>query len=318
MSCIYKGSVIETTLSQNSRGGTEQMRDRLVKYADPEMLNNVAVHFSRPRKLYDDVPNILYLHDLATDPENKVLLNGGWKSFDCFVFVSSWQRDQYISAFGIPYSMCSVIHNAIELEYAPTEKQQDKINFIYHTTPHRGLELVYPIIDALSKQYDNIHLDVYSSFGVYGWSQRDKPYEGLFNKIREHSHMTYHGAKSNSEVLAALKEAHVFIYPSIWQETSCIAMIEAIRSGCVCIHPNYGALPETASGLTAMYNYTENLNENANRCYNITKSYLDLHKDFSYIFNLTSMNTGCALPRNSIQNFTDSWNNLLKGIINER
>jgi len=316
MSCIYKGSVIETTLSQNSKGGTEQMRNRLLKYADQQLLNKVAIHFSRPRQLYQDVPNVLYCHDMPLDPENKILKDSGWKQFSHFVFVSAWQRDQYISIFDIPYSKCSVIYNAIELEYAYEEKQQDKVRFIYHTTPHRGLQLVYPIIDALSKDFDNVHLDVYSSFSIYGWEQRDKPYKELFDKIDNHSHMTYHGAKSNQEVLVALKQSHIFIYPSIWQETSCIAMIEAIRSGCMCIHPNYGALTETASGLTAMYDYTEDMQEHANRCYAIVTKMLWAHKQHSDLFNTISANAGSELPDNTIQRYKNSWDNLLKELTN--
>jgi hypothetical protein len=59
MSCVYKGSVIDTDLSRNSKGGTEMMRDRLIKYVDKSLLGKVAIHLSRPRKLYEDVPNIL-------------------------------------------------------------------------------------------------------------------------------------------------------------------------------------------------------------------------------------------------------------------
>lgn len=318
MSCIYKGSVIDTTLSQNSRGGTEQMRDRLMRNADPHLLSSVAIHFSRPRELYQDVSNVLYCHDLPGDPENKILQNDGWKQFAHLVFVSAWQRDHYISMFGIPYSKCSVIPNAIELEYSYEVKQSDQIRFIYHTTPHRGLELVYPIVDALSKKFDNIHLDVYSSFGIYGWEQRDAPYKELFDKIRNHSHMTYHGARSNNEVLSALKKSHIFLYPSIWQETSCIAMIEAIRSGCLCIHPNYGALSETAAGATIIYNYTENPSDHANLAYAITNNVLTIQQTDKEFFNRITANTSFELPRNSINQFSASWNTLLKEITNAR
>lgn len=87
MSCVYKGNVVETDLSKNSKGGTEMMRSRLISHVDSDLLSKVAIHFSRPRQLYKDVPNILYLHDLALDPENIILKDEGWKKFDHFVFV---------------------------------------------------------------------------------------------------------------------------------------------------------------------------------------------------------------------------------------
>jgi UDP-glucose:(glucosyl)LPS alpha-1,2-glucosyltransferase len=316
MSCVYKGKVIDTDLSQNSKGGTEMMRDRLVRNADPDLLKEYAIHLSRPREIYDDVKNIFYCHDLAMDPENKILKDEGWKKFDHFVFVSYWQRDQYILLYGIPYSKCTVIQNSIELEYTPIEKQTDAIRLIYHTTPHRGLELVYPIVDALSKEFDNIHLDVYSSFSVYGWDQRDKPFEDLFNKIKDHDHMTYHGAVSNEEVLDALRESHIFLFPSIWQETSCIAMIEAIRSGALVVHPSYGALQETAGDATIMYEYTEVANDHASMAFSVVKNLLSAQKLQPQLFNNMTTSERFVLPRNGINNFTNSWNNLLKVLRN--
>lgn len=317
MSCIYKGNVIDTDLSRNSMGGTEMMRSRLLKYANENLLSKVAIHFSRPRELYNDVPNIMYAHDLAADPENKILENGGWNKFDHFVFVSHWQRDQYIAFYEIPYSRCSVIPNAIELEYTYTKKQTDQIRFIYHTTPHRGLQLVYPIFDALSKEFDNIHLDVFSSFGIYGWKKRDEQFSDLFNAIRLHDNMTYHGVQENNKVLEALKESHIFLFPSIWMETSCIAMIEAIRSGCIVIHPSYGALYETAAGTTVMYGMNEDPKKHAASCYDITRSILLQQKENKELFNTITANTAFELPRHDIQAFCSSWNAVLDKVVND-
>ena len=316
MSCVYKGKVVDTDLSRNALGGTEMMRNRLIENLDSELLQDFAIHFSRPRKMYDDVKNIFYCHDLAMDPENKVLKDDGWKEFDHFVFVSYWQRDQYIMVYGIPYSKCVVIPNAIELEYHPEPKNNDEIRFIYHTTPHRGLELLYPIFDSLSKEYENIPLDVYSSFKIYGWESRDKQYEKLFQKLKDHPKITYHGSKSNKEVIQALKKSHVFLFPSIWAETSCIAMIEAIRSGVLVIHPSYAALPETASGATIMYDYTEVVQDHANLAYAVTKNLLDAHKLQPDIFEQLTTSDRCVLPRNSINSYTNAWHNLLRRLRN--
>lgn len=316
MSCIYKGQVVESEVSGNSRGGTEMMRTRLLENARHDLLKDVAIHFSRPRKMYDDVPNILYCHDLAEDPEMNILADGGWEQFAQLVFVSAWQRDQYVTRYNIPYSKCSVIYNAIEKEYSVPDKEYDKIRFIYHTTPHRGLELLVPVFDALSKEFDNIHLDVYSSFAIYGWEQRDSPYEGVINNIKGHPNMTYHGAVSNDEVLEALDKSHIFLYPNIWKETSCIALIEAIRSGLLCIHPNYGALAETGSSASVQYDYTEDSRYHANFAYSVAKQVLENQKaDPTFLKKLTTTDR-YALGRHSIQTFANSWNKLLKDATN--
>jgi UDP-glucose:(glucosyl)LPS alpha-1,2-glucosyltransferase len=315
VSVVYKGQVIDSELSKNSKGGTEMMRQRFVDNVDKSILEKVAVHLSRPREMYEDVPNVLWCHDLAEDPENKILLDDGWKKFDHFVFVSAWQRDQYVLRFGIPYSKCSVIHNAVEKEYSPKEKDMETIRFVYHTTPHRGLELVVPIFDALCNDFDNIHLDVYSSFDIYGWPQRDEPYQGLFKTIESHDNMTYHGNVSNEEVLEALDKSHIFMYPNVWKETSCIALIEAIKSQMICIHPNYGALPETASNATIMYDFNEVNQAHANYCYAVTKQVLQSMKQDSNYFHGFTYSDRFNLARNNIASFKVMWETLLRNII---
>ena len=287
------------------------MRERLLKNVPQDLLQNFAIHFSRPREVYNDVKNIMYCHDLAADPENNILKDGGWKKFDHFVFVSQWQRDQYVVMYGIPYHRCTVIYNAIEKEYSPRKRDMETIRFIYHTTPHRGLQLVVPIFKELVKTYDNIHLDVYSSFKIYGWEQRDKPYQDLFETIKNDPNMTYHGSVSNDEVLNALDKSHIFMYPCIWQETSCIALIEAIRSGVICIHPNYGALTETAEGATVVYDYTDNLPTHAIRCYDAAKNALDTLKMFPDSFEVFTHSSRFVLNKNHINTFTRYWTELL-------
>ena len=312
MSCIYRGAIVDTDLSRNARGGTEMMRERLLEVVPSSLLDDFAIHFSRPRQIYDDVKNIFYAHDLAADPENKILLNGGWKQFAKLVFVSHWQRDQYISMYGIPYSMCAVIENAIETEFEYAKRPDGPIRFVYHTTPHRGLELLYPIFDALTKEFDNIHLDVFSSFEIYGWKERDKQYTKLFDQLKAHPKITYYGTRSNEEVLIALKQSHIFLYPCIWTETSCIAMIEAIKCGCTVIHPSLGALPETAGGATVMYDYNEDPNVHANIAYIMTKSLLKQEQKTPGFIDALAADTIRELNKNSIPNFQTKWISLLR------
>ena len=311
MSVLYKGQVIESEVSANSFGGTEMMRERVLKHVDKQWLDQVAIHFSRPRQMYNDVPNVLYCHDLAEDPEMNLLANGGWQKFAHLVFVSAWQRDQYIQRFDIPYSKTTVIYNAVETQYEPITKDVDTIRFIYHTTPHRGLELLVPIFDGLCKHFPNIHLDVFSSFGIYGWEQRDEPYKKLFEQIENHEKMTYHGWQPNNVVQEALKKSHIFLYPNIWKETSCIALIEAIKAQVICIHPNYGALTETAANATIVYEYNEDKLQHANYAFSIAAQVLKVQQDNPNYFNRFTYSDRYNLARNDVASFGNVWNQVL-------
>jgi UDP-glucose:(glucosyl)LPS alpha-1,2-glucosyltransferase len=249
-------------------GGTELMNKALMERVDSDLLEEFHIIKSRVRKVDPDKKNVLWLHDLFQDPEAQHLKIPQLRDrFDKLVFVSNWQLSTYNLGLGVPYSKSIVLQNAIdpiEIEnidskYRNTEEQ---IKLIYHTTPHRGLELLVPVMERLSEIHgDRIHLDVYSSFEAYGWPERDEPYKDIFKRIEEHSNMTYHGYQPNDVVRKALQDAHIFAYPNIWQETSCIAAIEAMSAGCEIVCSNLAALPETTGNFANMYQYNEDPQE---------------------------------------------------------
>lgn len=266
-------------LSKDAMGGTELMKYGLYDRLSPDIKDKAQIICSRVREVDEDRPSILWLHDLFNDPEAVHLKDPeSRKRFDKLVFVSNWQWNQYNLAMGIPHSEAIVLRNAIVPIESHEKPNDGKIRLIYHTTPHRGLEILVPVVEHLCKFFPEIHLDVYSSFKAYGWPQRDEPYEALFDKIREHPQMTYHGYQSNDKIREALKRADIFAYPSIWQETSCIAAIEAMSAACAVVCPNYAALPETTGNFAFSYQYHEDIQEHANIFANVLGRVIDLYK----------------------------------------
>jgi len=285
-------------LNKNAKGGTELMADRLREHVDPELLDQFQIIQSRSRELDPDKKKIYWLHDLPMDPEVQHLKDDGWKKYDKLVFVSHWQQAMYKAYLGVPYSAGIVLRNAIK-PIDVVEKPTDKLRLIYFSTPHRGLDVLYAAFDALSKQYTNIELNVFSSFELYGWPQRDEPYQDLFKQLEDHEHINYHGAVSNDRIRHELQRSHIFAYPSTWQETSCLCLIEAMSAGLVCVHSSLAALPETAMNMTQMYDYTEDKKEHAQRFHANLASIVETLGDES---KMTNVNNGIGV----MKQFTDS------------
>ena len=251
-------------LNKNARGGSELMQERLYRDLPQDLLDNFQIILSRVRNLDPNKKKILWLHDLPNDPESEHLKDPQLRErFDKIICVSDWQMQLYNLMSGVPYAESAVLKNAIEPIDIDVKEYDGTVRLIYHTTPHRGLEILVPVFEELCKAHDNIHLDVYSSFGVYGWEQRDEPYQLLFDRCRNHPNITYHGAVSNQEVREALKKSHIYGYPCIWPETSCISVIEAMSAKNLVVCPNYAALPETCSNFAVMYQWNENKNAHA-------------------------------------------------------
>jgi len=253
-------------LSKNAMGGTEMMKYGLYDRLDPEVRDKVQIICSRVRNVDSNRPSLLWLHDMFNDPESQHLQDlKSREQFEKLVFVSNFQKTQYELAYGLRPSEYIILKNCItpiEPHQKPDPKEQ--VNIIYHTTPHRGLELLVPVFIELCNHFDNIVLDVYSSFNIYGWPERDADYEQLFQQCREHPKINYHGYQPNDVVREALKKAHIFAFPSIWPETSCIAAMEAMSAGALIVHPDFAALPETTAGFGITYSMHEDPQTHAN------------------------------------------------------
>lgn len=267
---IINGEFVRDETSINSRGGTEIIASKLAERLDKELLKEFQIVVSRENDPLDESKiRLFWAHDLPGDPaSDQALGDGRWNRYHRIVAVSNWQMQAYINHYNIPYSKFIVLKNFIDPIEAH-EKPTDVIRLAYWSTPHRGLNILVPVFEKLCEKYDNIELDVYSSFNLYGWGQRDEQFKSLFDQCKNHPKINYVGTVDNSVIRENLKSTRILAYPSIWAETSCIVLMEAMSAGLVCVHPNYGALPETAANFSLMYQWHEDLNAHANIFYGV-------------------------------------------------
>lgn len=300
-----------------ANGGTEMMMRGLKQRVSPDLLDQFNIICSRVRSIDQTKHNILWLHDTWDDPESEFLeKKENLDKFKKLVFVSNYQQSTFNMGRGVPYNKGIVLQNAIE-PIPSFNKTKEVIKLIYHTTPHRGLEILVPVFEKICEVFPNVHLDIYSSFKIYGWDVRDKPYKELFDRARRHPNMTYHGYQSNETVRKALQEAHIYAYPCIWPETSCISVIEAMSAGCTVVCPTLAALPETCSNFAMMYPWDEDVNTHANIFANVLLMTIRNHWN-------ENNQSKLKFQKNYFDNFYNwdlramQWDGLLKNLLSKK
>lgn len=315
---INGGELKRNETNENAMGGSELIATALAEKLDPKILKEFQIVNSRVRELDETKVRIFVAHDLPGDPESEFLKNGGYDKFAKLVFVSNWQMQQYMGYYNIPWSKCVVMPNAIEPIKYNKDKPRDVIRLGYWSTPHRGLNILLPVFEKLCEKHDNIELDVYSSFALYGWDKRDEDYKELFEACKAHPKVNYHGAVPNSEIREAIQNMHILAYPSTWLETSCLVLMEAMAAGLMCVHPNYGALYETAANWTWMYQYHEDLNAHANLFYQILDSAIEMMKNpTDDLHSHLASQSAYANINYSWNRRVPHWNSLLASVVNE-
>lgn len=307
----------ENEVSKKSQGGTELMKRGLAERLPEGLADDFQIICSRVRDIEDDKIKVYWLHDLPNDPETNHLKDPNSRNrFHKMVFCGQWQYQQYQNFLGVPYNpKVAVIETAIDpIEYV--EKSKDEIRLIYTSTPQRGLALLVPVFEKLCEKYDNIVLDVYSSYKIYGWDDADQQFEELYERCRNHPKINYHGFASNDEVRSALQKAHIFAYPSIWQECNSRSLIEAMSAGLLCVHPNRAGLSDTSGGLTFMYQGSDDHNEHANIFYGQVDNAIQVIQQDNVQDYLKFVKT-YADTRFNWTKITQQWTELLTGLKNQ-
>lgn len=230
------------------QGGSDIMLDGLKKHVNLDGIN-IIQSVCDERYIDLEKKNILWEHIPADQPlVQKINDKYFQRQLDATVFVSHWQHEKYRWFHRIPLENTVVIKNAIEpIEYIKRTRSE-KTKIVFASPPYRGLNVMLDAFAMINR--DDVELDVYSSTIIYGSDyaayEGDK-YDELFNRAKQMKNVNYLGYVPHSEMINALQKADIFAYPCIFEETSCLTMIEAGAAGCRLVATNIGALPETGS-----------------------------------------------------------------------
>jgi glycosyltransferase involved in cell wall biosynthesis len=211
--------------------------DALISFRsfDPFLLGRVA-----PRMIF-------WTGDAFDQP---ALKNFGHQSLqtniDRVFCVSNWQRDTFIRAFQLRPEKVIVTRNGFNPELIKNSETRDWARAAYSSTPFRGLDLLLKMFPEIRAEVPAFSLDVFSSMKVYGWTpDQDRRAFGALYTAAEEAGVNWHGSVSQPALLEHLGSAGLFLYPNTFDETSCIAVIEAQASGCVVVTSAKAALNET-------------------------------------------------------------------------
>jgi glycosyltransferase involved in cell wall biosynthesis len=243
----------------NPKGGTEILKEQLLEQLGgiPDNINLIG-SICHPQLINKDKINIIWQHLSYDQPNVQYMQDRKFvDSVDYFVYVSNWQYQQFREKFKIPEYKSIVIKNAT-YPFKDIVKDNSRTKLIYTSTPWRGLAILVRAVEILNTTRDDFSVDIYSSTKIYG-SEFEKSEAGkfdtLFEKCKNTKNINYHGYSTNKQIRTALKSAHIYAYPSIFEETSCLGAIEAMAAGCKVVTTNYGALPETCADFATMIEF---------------------------------------------------------------
>jgi len=324
LTAIISGKVIRRGETSKALGGSELIAFRIASTINKSLLDKFNIIISR-HQLYEDFIlnsgniNIYLFQDMPGDRMYQNLFRNDYdKNFYKFIFVSNYQKQEFLKKFIIDEKKTCVIKNAIYPIDIVKKKFNGEVYLIYHTTPHRGLELLTVVFERILLEKTNVFLKIFSSFEIYGWMEKDREYSPLYNHLKNLKNVDYHGSVSNNQIREELLKSHIFAYPNIWPETSCLSAIEAMSAQNLLVLPDFAALKETGQISKFLYPYKSNLNDHMNIFYEKLKlaiNFVESQAD-DYFLHINELKSFADIHHNwSIQK--DNWNLLLNNILIE-
>jgi glycosyltransferase involved in cell wall biosynthesis len=237
------------------KGGTELMFDELMQKLPSNYKEQFSIFNYLPQA--DFSKKTIYWNQLSYDQDAVQALKDPKlvEQIDHFVFVSHWQSEMFRKIFNIPGYKTHVLKNASLGVMPRTQGKKDKVRLCYTSTPWRGLDV---LLDAWEiAKPGNCELHIFSSCKIYGpkFGENDVNYQSLYDRCTTLPGIVYRGSIPNFELRKELPTFDMLAYPNTFEETSCIAVIEALSAGLRVVTSNLGALPETTEGWARMYPY---------------------------------------------------------------
>lgn len=185
---------------------------------------------------------VLWAHDIFTKRGMGKMLSTMGFTFDEIWTVSEWHKKQVHEATDYPLENIVALRNGcVQYDDIETIDRSPK-HIIYASRPERGLDnLIKPggVMEHLPEFTLTVAMYEHFPEHMRGY------YEQIFRRMKEMPNVEFIGGKSNHDLRQIIADSAGYIYPTQFEETSCILAREAIEQGTPFITTSVGALPET-------------------------------------------------------------------------
>lgn len=192
---------------------------------------------TRAHKIY------FWPHDTWSSRLSKAQING----FDDVLWLSDWQREQWISINPSFAKFTKIFGNGINPEqFKPIQERVNPHSCIYSSNYARGLEVLLNIWPIIKHKFPKATLDIYYGWQHWGLLSPDTEAKMRaqilnFASLGVHDH----GQVGHEELNRAYERASLWTYPCMGLETFCITALRAELAGALPVIIEGSALKET-------------------------------------------------------------------------
>lgn len=251
---IEKDSQLDgvTYMNAGRYDNTTPLGDRFEHYTrntphDVLIIQRGAISFHKP---FASKVNIWQLHDLALHRYSAQMM-GGMYQVDAVTCVSQFHLDQIQKVWGLNPDILHIVRNGVDPALysgprvdLPVPLPTGCYKLLYQSRPERGLEhLVRPggIMDRCRGMNVKLIVTTYDNTT----QAMAEPYARLRAMGEALPNVVHYPPLSKPQLAALQRSCDLLIYPTEFEEVSCITAMEAMHAGLPMLASDYAALSET-------------------------------------------------------------------------
>ncbi len=169
-------------------------------------------------------------------------------NLDGVICVSDWHANSLCKSSGFPLHKTWILRNGVHLSDFNYNERRNPKRMIYTSQPNRGLAFLHFIFSALKQKHPELELHIFTGpIWLHQWNPdaHATNYMHIIEPLRKLEGCHLHGNVLQKELAKEYMRSAIWSYPTNFEETGCIAAMEAQAAGCAIVTSFLGALEET-------------------------------------------------------------------------
>ena len=286
-------------------------------YSFPQ--NVFVSHLPEELKKSDHPYKVLWAHHAFDQP---LFLDFDHNLVNHIVSPSQWNKEQFIKFHNVPEDKITVIPNGVSDIFSYSDKKTKTM--IFTSIPYKGLGILSQVIPLIHQKHPDVRFKIFSSMSLYG--NLNDPYIETYEALKLLPYVEYSPAVDQLDLVKHYQESAFFIHPCIWEETFCVAMCEAMKSGAYPIVTNIGALPEVSGGNASVVPID---GKNTSKGWEVTETFLNnftetccqaldfFDKDKQYYNQVSKTISDYVSEKYNWKTIATQWENLINSFVEQ-
>jgi hypothetical protein len=245
---IYIGGDVEEEIYENIRFIKEENLGNLLRenYFTTIIISRF-INFFELYPFFKTKNLFIWGHDVnlltrSANPQKALNILNKWNSkINNYICLTEWQKQRYENTYPMIKGKIILINNGINLDLFSKNINKKKNRFVFTSGPARGLGRVLELWPEICNKLENAELK-FATYTNFPCTEEDNKMQEIISK---YNNIHFMGKLNPIELYELQASSDYWLYPTNFDETSCITALEMLYNEVICVYYPRAGLTDT-------------------------------------------------------------------------